>query len=195
MSVIKVLGQDPSMNNWGLVAAEINIETYDIKVVDMLVLAKPKQEKARKKQVRQNSQDLERAKAVHEGLHSFIKQYTPHMTMVEVPHGSQSASAMKGYGLCLGVLGSMPMPMIQLQESECKINAVGARSATKKQMIEWAMSEHPSAPWKLRKSKGELVSVDGYNEHVADAIGALHAGILTDQFSSAIELAKHMSAA
>jgi hypothetical protein len=54
------------------------------------------------------------------------------------------------------------------------------------------MKLHPEADWKMRKSKGELVSVDGYNEHIADAIGALYAGLNTDQFLNAIEMAQIM---
>lgn len=194
MPSLRVLGQDPSMNNWGLVAANVDIETYDIEVVEMLVLAKPKQEASVKKQVRTNSRDLDRSRVLSEGLTAFIDKYDFHLTMVEIPHGSQSANGMKSYGICLGLLGSITMPMIQLQEAECKVNAVGSRSATKKQMIEWAMSEHPAANWKMRKSKGVSVSVDGYNEHIADAVSAIHAGILTDQFQAAATMARRMVA-
>lgn len=191
--IIRVIAQDPSMNNWGLVAATVNVVTNEIVIQDMKTLTNLKSDLSTKKTVRKSTQDLTRARQINTQLKAFFDTHDPNFTMVEVPHGSQSASAMKGYGICLGILGSITTPLIQLSEQECKINAVGKKSATKKEMIDWAMALHPEAPWKMRKSKGVLVSVDGYNEHIADAIGALYAGLLTDQFLQAVEMATAMA--
>lgn len=193
--IVKVVGQDPSMNNWGLVAGEIDLaNNWSVRVTDMLVVQNLKKNIKENKTVRRSTLDLERTRDLSRRVNEFITRHSPKFTMIEVPHGSQSASAMKGYGICLGVLGSIRTPMIQLTETECKLNAVQKRTATKAEMISWAMDLHPTAPWKMRKSKGQVVSVDGYNEHLADAIGAIHAGMLSDQFINAVEMAGALSA-
>lgn len=192
---IRVVAQDPSMNNWGLVAANIDLEKEcEIKILDMLVITNIKKDIKTNKSVRRSVLDLERTRDLNTAIAAFIEEHKPHFTMVETPHGSQSASAMKGYGICLGILGAIRVPMIALTEQECKIHALGRKSVTKQEMIGWAMSRFPNAKWKMRKSKGELVSVDGYNEHLADACAALEAGMYTDQFINAVEMAKTMSA-
>jgi len=193
--IIRIIAQDPSMNNWGLVSATVDIVTDKVVIHAMKVCVNLKEDKQTKKTVRKSTQDLTRSRKLSADIKEYFDEFEPNFTFVEVPHGSQSASAMKGYGMCIGVLGGITTPMVQLSEQECKINAVGKKSATKKEMIEWAMSLHPEAPWKVRNSKGEVVSVDGYNEHLADAVGALYAGLSTDQFLQAVEVARTFSKA
>ena len=192
---IRVVGQDPSMNNWGLVAADIDLsKECEITLVAMTVIRNVKKDMKQTKQVRRSSLDLERTRDLHAGVLEFFNTHKPKFTMVEVPHGSQSASAMKGYGICLGILGCITTPMIALTEGECKTHALGKKSATKNEMINWAMEKFPHSDWKMRKSKGELVGVDGYNEHIADACGALETGMFSDQFINAVEMAKLLTA-
>lgn len=191
MKKIKILGQDPSMQNWGVSVLELDLDTFELTPIAQKVLTNKKKDSAKKKQVRQSSIDFERASDLYKDLHEFIQEHNPAFTMVEMPVGSQSASAMKGYGIVMGVLGSLAqygykLPVVQVSELENKINAVGKRTATKKEMIEWAMKKYPNADWKTRKLKGEVVSVDGYNEHLADAIGAADAGIQSDTFLNAV---------
>jgi len=185
---IKLLGQDPSMLNWGLAAASFDTVSYELELLELFVVQKLNKGDENAKRSRKSFLDLDRSRDLHTGINAFLAKHDFKFTMVEVPHGSQSASAMKGYGICLGILGAMKVPMIQLSERECKINALGKPSATKIEMINWAMGRHPDANWKMRKSKGELVSVDGYNEHAADAVGALEAGIMSEQFNQAMSI-------
>lgn len=192
---IRVVGQDPSMNNWGLFAADIDLDG-DCKVIpiELKVVTNLKKDIKGNKTVRRSVLDLERTRDLHRAVHAFIAKHKPSFTMIEVPHGSQSATAMKAYGICLGILGSQTVPMIQLTEQECKLHALGKKSGTKAEAIDYAMSRYPDAGWKMRKSKGQFVSVDGYNEHAADALIALEAGMYTDQFINAVAMATAMSA-
>lgn len=191
---VRVVGQDPSMNNWGLVAADVDFDNdCKIEVVEMLVVTNLKKNIKQNKTVRRSTLDLERTRDLSKEVQGFIAKHEPKFTMIEVPHGSQNATSMKGYGICLGILGSIRVPMIQLTEGECKIHAVNKKSASKAEMIDWAMSHYPDAGWKMRKSKGEMVSVDGYNEHLADALAALEAGLYTDQFINTMEMAIAMN--
>lgn len=175
-SVIKVLGMDPSLSNWGIAHAELDLDTLKFKVVDLaLVQTEPEKDKKLKKVVRKNSEDLERALLLHRGMTKACESAV--MAFVEVPVGSQSARAMASYGVCVGVLAACPIPVVQVNPNEVKIAACGSRTATKHEMIEWAVAHQPSAPW-LRRS-GRLVDK---NEHLADAVAAIQAGIETDDF-------------
>jgi hypothetical protein len=59
--------------------------------------------------------------------------------------------------------------------------AVGTKTASKPEMIEWGMEEYPSAPWKLRKFKGSTIPTAD-NEHLADACAIAKAGIQLQEF-------------
>lgn len=189
MSTIKILGIDPALNNLGLARATLNIETLDIHI-DSLTLVRTDGENA--KTVRKNSDDLRRAKVLYDGMVEACKGAS--FAIAEVPVGSQSARAMASYGMCVGVLAACPIPLIQVTPSEVKLAAVGYKTATKDEMIEWAMNKHPYANWLMRKSKGQLVPIND-NEHLADAVAAIEAGIKTEQFRSAISILRGLKAA
>lgn len=179
---IKAIGIDPSLNNFGLVVAEIDISgtEHTFQVKEML-LAKSESDKKSKKTVRKNSDDLRRAKVLYDGMMHMIKKHDAVFAFVEVPVGSQSARAMASYGICIGVLSSCPIPMIQLTPLEVKLAGTGIKTATKQEMIEAAVKEHPEAEWLTYKRNGELLLNDS-NEHLADATFAIKAGMNTDEF-------------
>ncbi|WKZ86267.1 hypothetical protein N5B55_04775 [Ralstonia pickettii] len=190
---LKLLGLDPSLSNFGI--AKMTLDLTDMSVdVDDLVLVKtePEQDKKKKKAVRQNSLDLERGRILHDALIEHAKGFQ--IAVAEVPVGSQSARAMASYGVCIGVLAACPVPMIQVTPSEVKMAGFGVKTATKDEMIEWAMQTYPAAPWLMRKEKGKLLPIAA-NEHLADAVAAVHAGILTDQFRQATALMRGLKAA
>jgi len=125
-------------------------------------------------------QDLQRAQQLAEGAFKVLQWYQPKQIYVEVPHGSQSARAMASYAMCLGILGSMralQFDFVEVTQSQVKMAAVGKKDATKEQMIEWAVHRHAEAPWPKRKLNKEEVIQKGRAEHMADAIGAMHAGL------------------
>ena len=100
---------------------------------------------------------------------------------VEVPVGSQSARAMASYGVCIGLLAALSdKPLIEVTPTEVKLAAVGSKTASKQEMISWASDLYPHLNWIKSRGKSELADK---NEHIADAIGAIHAGILTDEFA------------
>ncbi|MEZ6841385.1 hypothetical protein ABVN80_15055 [Acinetobacter baumannii] len=114
-----------------------------------------------------------------------------HLLICEVPVGSQSARAMASYGICIGVLSSCPLPLIQVTPTEVKLAGTGIKTATKGEMIEAAMNAHPEAKWPMRKIKGVLEPLSS-NEHLADATFAIKAGLDTDEFKSAIQMLKQL---
>lgn len=182
MSEIRIVGLDPSLSNFGIVIATVNINTLDIHV-DKLILVETEREAG--KTVRQNSDDMRRARMSYVAMNDACKGAA--FAIAEVPVGSQSARAMLSCGVCIGVLAGCNVPLIQVNPSEVKMAATGYKNATKGEMIEWAMRQHPYAAWLMRKSKGELVPVAA-NEHLADALAAIEAGIRTDQFQQAVSM-------
>lgn len=183
---IKIVGFDPSLSNWGIVKATLDIESLDF-TIDDLILVDTEGSKA--KQVRKNSDDMERARLLSAGMHSACKGAS--LAIAEVPVGSQSARAMASYGICLGVLAACPIPLIQVNPTEVKLAAVGIKTATKEEMIEWATTKFPKAPWLTVKRAGIMVATKA-NEHLADAVGTIFAAFKTDQFKQAIALYKGM---
>ena len=172
--MIKVLGIDPSLNNFGFAVAELEHdgEKWSVKITN-LHLHQTEPEKS--KQVRKNSSDLERARL----LSDAIRLYEPDADLIvaEVPVGSQSARAMASYGICVGLLAQIQKPLIQVTPSQVKIAATGDKLATKEEMIAWAVKTYPTAPWLKQKEK-----ILNKNEHLADAVAAVHAMIKTDDF-------------
>lgn len=188
MCHIKVVGFDPSLRNWGVAKVLLNVRTLDY-VIDDLFLIQPDSKKSGK-EVRKNSDDLRRCQVLYDGMVDACDNVT--FAIAEVPHGSQSARSMASYGMCVGVLSGCPIPLIQVSAIEVKIAAVGKKTASKDEMIEWATHNHPQAPWITRKVKGEYQLTDA-NEHLADALATIEAGIRTQQFKQAIAVYKSMS--
>ena len=182
-SVIRVLGIDPSLNNFGCFAGVIDLSTgyLDEPFVYLSQLPKEKPNKS----VRQNSKDLQSARFHAENLRTLIANLKPDIICVEIPVGSQSARAMASYGICIGIISGLTAPLIQVTPTEVKLAAVGSKTATKSQMIKWAVDEFPDACW--LKHGGKLTA---NNEHIADALGAIYAGVKTDQFKLMTSLRK-----
>lgn len=178
---ISVVGLDPSLSNWGIVRAELDIDTLEVSVDSMsLVETKPSAVKT----VRKNSGDLLRARQLYGGL--MLATTGVAAAFCEVPVGSQSARAMASYGVCIGVLASCRVPLIELSPSEVKIAAVNHREAAKIEMIEWGVNKHPDAPW-IRDREGKLLNK---NEHLADALASIYAGVRTPAFESVLNILK-----
>lgn len=179
-NLIRVAGFDPSLRNFGIVIADVDISQpdYPFKVVSM-ELSQPKDEAKKAKTVRKNSDDLRRAKRLHDDFHAACKSVA--FAFVEVPVGSQSARAMASYGICIGVLSSCPVPMIQLTPTEVKVAGAGVSTATKEEMIEAMREKHPEAKWLKHKVNG-VEKLTNANEHLADAMAAIEAGLKTEEF-------------
>ncbi len=173
---IKVVGFDPSLSNWGVAQAVLDLETLQIDITS-LELAKTTPDKT--KQVRRNCDDLDRAQVLHAGMTAGAKGCS--IAFVEIPVGSQSARAMASYGVSVGALASCPIPLIPVMPDEVKLAAVGHRLAAKEEMIEWATALYPNAPW-ITTGKKDTKRYTKANEHLADAVAAIHAGVRTDEF-------------
>jgi Holliday junction resolvasome RuvABC endonuclease subunit len=177
---LTVVGVDPALAHWGMCRAAINLSTLEVKVVDLLLVDT---EKTGSKQVRASSDDLRRASELRAAFHRFCVGAA--MVIAEVPSGTQSARGAMSNGICLGVLASSPLPIIEVSPMETKLATVGKKTASKADMIAWATAMYPAAPWLM--SRGRLVAK---NEHLADAVAIVHAGLRTQAFQSSISVLK-----
>lgn len=176
MAILNVLGLDPSLRNWGIAAGQYCTVTEKLVIKSIRVI---RAEVPDGKQVRQNSKDLATAEQLYAGVKPFLGKVN--LIFAEVPVGSQSARAMASYGVCVGILGAVryDTPFFEVTPDEVKRSTVGNKTATKKQMIDWAVAAHPEAPWP-RTTKG--VIVEGKAEHMADAIASIYAGLQSNQY-------------
>lgn len=180
MSLIQVVGFDPSMNNWGIAKGTFDPQTKAIQIHDLGTVSP---DLPTGKQVRQNSKELESARQLTKAAVAALQ--SAQATFVEVPVGSQSARAAVSYGLCCGVLGALReggFPFFEVTANEVKIIATGKRTATKREMIAWASTMHPDAPWPRYKKNGVVLISEGTAEHMADAVAAIYAGVTSNAF-------------
>lgn len=184
--LLRVAGFDPSLRNWGVALGTYDTVTQELKIKTVSVI-QPVLPTG--KQVRQNSEDLEAAAQLCAGARAYAKE--AQVIFVEVPVGSQSARAMASYGICVGVLGALRAtgtPFFEVTPTEVKMATVGKKTASKAEMIEWATTEQPQATWPYYTEKGRQLLSQAKAEHMADAIGAIVAGIQTNPFKQAVPL-------
>ena len=177
---LSVLGMDPSLNNWGLAYGKFHVEENRLSVATLDVI---QPDYSQGKQVRQNSKDLERAQALFTGAYAAAQHADA--VFVEVPVGSQSARAMASYAICVGVLGALRasgIPFFEITPAEVKQATIGSGTASKAQIIERAVNLYPDAGWPTQTQKGVTKVITGKAEHMADAIGAIEAGITLPLF-------------
>lgn len=175
MSGFRVVGFDPSLRNWGIACGTYDLvtEKLSIRHLDVRQPHLPTGKSAR-----QNSKDLESAFQLYSAALEIATQ--AQAVFVEVPVGSQSARAMASYGICVGVLGGLRaagIPFFEVTPLEVKMATVGKKTASKAEMISWATSSFPDAEWPTYKQKGQERVSEAKAEHMADAIGAIVAGI------------------
>jgi Holliday junction resolvasome RuvABC endonuclease subunit len=180
---IPVLGMDPSLRNWGLASAELDLETGELSTPHLSLVETKDLEG---KQVRQNSSDLHLAEQLASAIMPLA--HNAKVIFVECPTGSQSARAMASYGICVGVLGALraiSVPLVEVTALESKLVMTGLRTATKQQMIQAAFDRYPNSNWPKTRNGLALKA-----EHMADAIAAIHAGVRTPTFQNLMRLFK-----
>lgn len=181
---LKIVGFDPSMSNWGI-AKGILVpgDAHQESVIEIHELSVIKTTSEKAKQVRRNSDDIDRAELLMKG--ALAAAEGAQAIFVEVPVNSQSARAAVAYGLCVGLLGALRacgIPFFEVNPTEVKLAATGDKNATKVDMINWATGLYPNAPWPTQTIKGATSVVASTAEHMADAVAAIHAGIASKSF-------------
>lgn len=190
MTTITLLGLDPSLTNTGYVVAVIDCQTRTIQQViehGTIVTAPSKNKKVRK-----SSDALERARSIAKTLQGVIAKHGIKIASSEIPSGAQSASACYAFGISVGLLASLPVPIIEVSPREVKLATAGTATADKEDIVRWAValteqvggSEH----WNTSKAANDWEIKVGDRfvtktmEHQADAIAGVKAAIDSEQF-------------
>lgn len=181
---IRVAGMDPSFANYGIVAMDVPVQRGKPLLRAMRLISTDGRDR---KVVRKNSDDMRRAAELHAGVGEFIAGNKCTLAMAEIPQGAQSARAAWCLGIALGVIAGVQIQIIQVSPIETKLATVGSKTASKAEMIEWAVSEYPDANWLTHKSKGKII-YSAANEHLADAVAVTHAGMKSEQFQQLVTI-------
>lgn len=188
--MLTVIGIDPAFANMGLCRAGINLNvSQGLKPLEIQELKLISTEGQDRKVVRKSSDDLRRAQELHAGLVEFCSpsyhpSSFPRIAFAEIPSGAQSAAAAKALGIAVGVLAACPIPIIQVNPLQVKLFTAG-KKATKDDMIAWAVGLYPDADWLRHGKEGRITKA---NEHLADAIAIIHAGIHTTEFKQLVAM-------
>lgn len=172
---MRFIAIDSSLANTGVATGEINDE--GVPKVTRIELHETK--KSKNKQIRASSDAIERCRTTFKFIQDLIESFKPQVIFVETPSGSQSSNAMKSYGATCMLIGAINPPPIEITPIEVKVSTVGKKTASKDEMIAWAIAKYPNLEWH-RNPDGSLKNK---NEHLADAIAIAYAGVKTNQFN------------
>jgi Holliday junction resolvasome RuvABC endonuclease subunit len=173
---MKFVSIDSSLANTGVAVGTIgptSSPTITIKSISLTETVKSKN-----KQIRASSDAIARCRQTHEFVSEIINRERPGVVFIETPSGSQSSSGMTSYGATCMLIASLTPPPIEVTPNEVKMGSVGKKTASKKEMIDWAHGLYPNIQWDKNKDG----SLKNKNEHMADAIAIAHAAVKTDVF-------------
>lgn len=178
--LLKVAGFDPSLTHWGYAEATVNLATGDVYDLKIGIVETEKDNSARP-----NRDDLRRAEILAKGILPVAQRAK--LIIAEIPIGSKSASAMKSYAFCiahLAFLRSLGHSIIEVDPATVKELFTGNKQATKREMIDMAVSLFPNADWP-RHGKQQRIKNDA--EHMADAVAIINAGMQSPAFVKYLE--------
>ena len=167
---LRAVGVDPAFNNSGFCRGfiESGVGGGRLFVPSSIHLAQTKPAKA--KSIKKSADDFARAQYLAEEIRAHTAGAD--VVFVEMPTGSRSARAAKTLGIAVGCLTGIESPIVSVSALQGKLALTGQRHASKAEMIEAAKARNPELEW-----TGTLK-----DEHMADALAAVLAGMQTAQF-------------
>lgn len=187
--LIHAVGIDAAFANMGFAHVSILINDNQVRFVECRDLKLVQTVSEDRKVVRKSSTELVRARQLHEAIQTNSEGNS--LAFAEVPSGSQSASAARSLGIAVGVLASCPIPLIEVSPMEVKDVLTGGdrkRKVSKAEIIQWCAQRWPAAPWLRMKTGKQAGRLLNDNEHLADALVTVMAGIQTPAFKQLIAL-------
>lgn len=194
---LRAIGVDAAFANMGFADVIIDTNDLSIEVMGLALATTEKEDKSMR--VRVSSDRLRRGKELHDAL--CVACQGKAFAFCEVPGGNtQSATSAFSLGIAVGVLSACPIPVIEVSPMEVKAAIAGhkvRKGASKAEVIDWAAARWPNAPWmrakNAGKSKGRVLEKGRLladNEHLADALASVVAGLNTPAFKQAVVLAR-----
>jgi DNA repair ATPase RecN len=176
MAIVKIAGLDPSLTHFGMVKGNLDLDTNLFEITELKL---QKTEPSKIKSQRKNCDDIDRIRLLYTSMHDFIKDVD--VVVAELPVGSQSARSMVSYAVSLSMLATVSTVFVPVTPIEVKMATVGSKTATKKEMIEWATTKYPNANWLTQKRLGVIELIND-NEHLADATATIEAFKQTNEY-------------
>ena len=170
---MKVIGIDPSLANTCVVVGELSDKGFSPSSYTLL-----QTKKSTLKQVRASSDLITRCRVLVDGVKRVIAEERPLLIFVETPSGSQSADGMKNYGISCCLIATLSPHPIEVTPHEVKMASVGNKSASKREMIDWASTNYPELRWEMHNGK-----IQNKMEHLADALAVVQAGVKTANYT------------
>ena len=177
----RVLGVDPSFTSTGWALFEVSPSGSET-LLDVGVIKTGKE--AKRLGMTVTDDRLRRASEIVAALDTLIGKRNVRAVFAEVPMGTQSAVAATGLGIVTGILSAVhyfrrTVQFQWLTPHQVKKGLTGSARASKEEMQAVALSRYGSL--------SEMGHWTGsQREHIADAIGAVVAGIDTNVYRSLI---------
>ena len=160
-----ILTNDPSITGWGYAVISQSQNNQEVIKTAGCIRTAPEHQK---KRIRKSDDLSRRISEINTNLITTITTFKVDYIVTEMPHGSQSASAMKMLGVVSGMLQTMSdcldIPIEYYSEQDAKKFLLGKKSATKEDTIQ-AIDELYEVPWGKQLYK---------NEAIADALAVYH---------------------
>lgn len=198
MTIIRVVGIDPGFANTGLVAADVCTSTRAIVELVEMRLITTKAIAAGKSSMRKANDDIGRARQAVTSIRSFIAKHDPKVAFTELMDwGATGKRTVFAFGICYGMIAGIERPqVIEMTPEDLRLAAGLTKGASKPDMIRWASSRFPDAEWKYAKEEGSqtIAHPDGVrhlhkdNEHMADGIAAIQAGLLSPTMIAVMDI-------
>jgi len=158
-----VLANDPSLTGWGYTVINAKFEI----LATGCIKTSPEHKKRR---IRSSDDFCRRMHDLTSELKQVIEEYNVTFIVSELPHGSQSASAMKMVGavaaLGTAIADCLGIPIEWYSEGDCKKELLGKISATKEETIE-GIKQFYDVKWTGIKYKDEAIADSLAVFHVA----------------------------
>jgi hypothetical protein len=184
--IIKLMGHDPAFRNWGMALALYDTQLKQLTLTG-LDIAQSKIDKS--VSTRKNSKDVEVADFTVRRIMPHIKD--TQISFIEMPVGSKYPNYMLSYGYCCGIAGTLRAQgnsIIEVHSQDIKEILTGSRTASKDEVIIACMKAYPHLDWPMQTKKGVTTYIKGKAEHMADAVGAIRAGLETKEFNDLLSI-------
>lgn len=178
---MKVIGLDGSLQNFGIAVGTVDAPTRKLLTVDELLLSKTTKDS----KVKRADDDFYRFHLHWQYIDSLIRRYEPDYIFGEIPSGSRDVRAAFAFGGVTAILAGLALynNIYTVTPTEVKVAATGWNHADKEDVIAAIHGCYPDAPWIMSKKPNAMcIERDGKyltnaNEHLADAVGAILAGL------------------
>jgi Holliday junction resolvasome RuvABC endonuclease subunit len=132
------------------------------------------------KKIPKSEDYLNRCNYLYMQVNNLVTSIKPNYVFLEGPTGSQDANSAKSIGAIYMLAGAIKAniskwdgELVIVTPIAVKKASVGSNTASKEEMLSWAVDKYPDFPF-YKSKRGEVYA---YNEHLADAIAVAHAGV------------------